>query len=128
MAENYVVKEVLTEDMMDAGEALLRELDQTGVQVDAALWFWDIEGPDWSLKCVSPDVDNFHRHVRLTLNKLSSKHKEMLDGSVRRVMEGSELWRGLKAIAPIPGFNRMRLRKTLIGSHYIQDGLLYRAT
>jgi hypothetical protein len=126
MAENYVVKEVLTEDMVEAGEALLRELDQAGVPVEAALWYWDIEGPDWTLRCICPDAD-FHFHVIRALDKLSSKHKEILHLYVRRAMEGSELWRGLKAIAPIPGFNRQRLRNTLIGNHYIRDGLLYRA-
>ena len=128
MVENFVVKEVLTEDMVDAGEALLRELDNAGVSIDAALWVWDIERPEWRLMCMAPRVDGFYRAVHLAMDKLSSKHQDILDMSVGRVIGGSELARGLKAIEPLPGIHRMRLRTTLLGSHYIKDGLLYRAT
>ena len=128
MAENFVVKEVLTEDMVDAGEALLRELDKAGVPIDAALWVWYVDDPEWRLMFSAPLVENFYREIHLAMDKLSPKHQDILDMSVGYAIEGSELARGLKAIDPLPGIHRQRLRTTLLGSHYIKDGLLYRAT
>ena len=128
MAENFVVKEVLTEDMVEAGEALLRELDKSGVPIAAAIWVWYVEDPEWRLMCAAPELGDFYHEMESALEKLSPKHHDILDMSVGYALEGSELARGLKAIDPLPGIHRKRLRKTPLGSHYIQDGLLYRAT
>jgi hypothetical protein len=127
MPEKFVVKEILTEEMVDAGEALLRELDKARVPIEAALWLYDAEGPDWRLMLTSPCIEDFYPQVYSAEEKLSPSQQDILEDAVRRVVGGSELARGLKAIDPLPGIHRKRLRKTLLGSHYIQDGLLYRA-
>lgn len=41
MAENYVVKEQLTADMIEAGAELTKALDDAGLPVAAAFWLFD---------------------------------------------------------------------------------------
>jgi hypothetical protein len=57
MAEDTVVKEVLTDKMIDAGEALVRELDRRRWPVEDALWLYESDGNRWQLAITSPNLE-----------------------------------------------------------------------
>lgn len=56
MAEEVLVKEVLTAEEIQAGEELLRRLDEADAQVIAAYWIFNPEVGEWHLELVSPQV------------------------------------------------------------------------
>jgi hypothetical protein len=56
MAQEILVKEVLSFDEIDAGEKLLKLLDDTELKVIAAYWVFDLDVGAWRLVFVSPQV------------------------------------------------------------------------
>ncbi len=57
MAEDILVKEPLTREMIDAGQELLRRLDEVGFEVAAAFWLYTSETNRWRLMLAHPGVD-----------------------------------------------------------------------
>jgi len=56
MAENTVVKEQLTDGMIEAGAELTRKLDELGLPLTAAYWYFMPETNEWRLLFASPEV------------------------------------------------------------------------
>ncbi len=56
MAENTVVKDQLTNAMVEAGAELTKKLDEMGVATTAALWLFEPEVNEWRLVFASPEV------------------------------------------------------------------------
>ena len=56
MAEETVVKEPLTTEMVAAGEELTRRLDALGFEVVSSLWLYSTEANQWRLVLASPQV------------------------------------------------------------------------
>jgi hypothetical protein len=133
MAENIVVKEVLTDGMIAAGEELVKGLDVRGWPVEDALWFYDSDNNRWQLMIASPKVDTdgpqqSYSFIRGALDNLpnASSAMNLFDVTVRsptdRLIEviGKQLNTG-------PGIHRRRFRGA-VGGQYIDDALLYRST
>lgn len=57
MAEEILVKESLTKEMIEAGGELLRRLEKTGLEVAAAFWLYTSETNEWRLMLACPSVD-----------------------------------------------------------------------
>lgn len=135
MAENLVVKEQLTADMIDAGEALTRKLDHLRVPITAAFWLFDPEiHDDWRLLFASPDVDekgrqHVYRQIYRALEQLGDNAAVIPLFGIR-LLDGSEkLVRQLQtAVRTGAGISRIRFRKNVADGHYIEDALIYRVT
>src|ERR1039457_6071268 len=56
MAENIVVKEQLTDEMIEAGFQLTQKLDELGLPVSVALWFFLADINEWRLLFASPQL------------------------------------------------------------------------
>jgi hypothetical protein len=54
MAEDVLVKEVLTDKMIEAGRALTEALEQSGSSFAAAFWLYDWENNRWKLTFAFP--------------------------------------------------------------------------
>jgi hypothetical protein len=133
MAEDTVVKEVLTKEMIDAGEGLVRELDNRHWPVEDAFWLYDSDRSRWELIIASPNVDVdgpllSYALIRDSLQQVPQASDAMtyFDVAVRsptdRLIEaiGRERNTG-------PGIHRRRFRGA-VGGQYIDDALVYRAT
>jgi hypothetical protein len=57
MAQEILVKEILSSDEIDAGKELLEQLDNTPLNVIAAYWIFDPDIGTWRLVFVSPQVE-----------------------------------------------------------------------
>ena len=58
MAEEILVKEILSTEQVAAGEKLLRRLDSAKAEVIAAYWVYVPAVTEWHLEFVSPQVEN----------------------------------------------------------------------
>src|SRR5436305_7694379 len=58
MAEETVVKEVLTEDMKSLGASLTRALDEAGWPIVAAFWYYESDENRWELMLTFPRVNS----------------------------------------------------------------------
>ena len=56
MVEEVVVKDTLTEQMVHAGDEILRSLDDAKLAIIAALWMYTPEANIWRLLLASPEV------------------------------------------------------------------------
>jgi len=58
MAEEILVKEILSSTEIEAGEELLKRLDNAKADVIAAYWIYVPEAAEWHLEFVSPQVES----------------------------------------------------------------------
>ncbi len=58
MAEEVLVKEILSEKEIATGEELLKRLDDAKLQILAAYWIFNYEVGVWRLELVSPQVES----------------------------------------------------------------------
>ena len=128
MAENMLVKEALTNEMIDAGAELIANLDHQGWPPAWAFWMFDPERNDWRLILRPPatanenDLESYQR-IRNTL-RATTTPLSLTDVSVRpdpRMLEA--LASGLP-----PGWEERgrRLKRTALKGVYIDDVYLYR--
>ena len=132
MAENTVVKDQLTEPMIQAGAELTRKLDEIGLPTSAALWLFDAEVNEWRLLFASSEVSTqgprqVYGQIRLALQQLGEKAAAAPLSVIGLLDEHTELVRLLKsAMATGPGITRIRFSKNVINGHFIEDALIYR--
>ncbi|MEX2142635.1 MAG: hypothetical protein WD894_25500 [Pirellulales bacterium] len=133
MAEDPVVKEYLSKEMVEAGEGLVRELDRQNWPVEDALWLYNEDRNRWQLVIASPKVESdgslrSYEVIRDSLQRVPQAADAMsyFDVTVRspsdRLIEaiGRERNTG-------PGIHRRRFRGA-VGGQYVDDALLYRST
>lgn len=132
MAENAVVKEQLTDAMIHSGAELTSKLDENGVPIVAALWFFVPEVNEWRLLFASPEVSTqgpraVYEKIRRAVEELGSDAAIPL--SMIAVLDAeADLVRLLKAaIRTGPGISRIRFSKNAVEGHFIDDALIYRA-
>ncbi len=58
MAEEVVVKDQLTSEMLDAGRALVKELVGVNLSLVCALWLYSSESNRWRLMIATPAADS----------------------------------------------------------------------
>ncbi len=134
MAENALVKEQLTQAMIDAGAELTAKLDESGVPVTAAFWFFVPELSEWRLMFASPEVStkgprNVYGQILRAIGELGPKGADV-PLSITAVLDAdADLVRLLKtAIRTVgPALGRVRFSKNVIKGHFIEDALIYRA-
>jgi hypothetical protein len=129
MAEETLVKEALTEDMIAAGADLTRSLDRAHWPVVASLWLFEPETNQWRLILASPAVADegplaAYRHVNQALRSSSSKLS--LD-AVSVVAPSDSLVQVLtSAYRTDSGMEGRRVFRTAINGHFVDDAYVYR--
>lgn len=132
MAENTVVKEMLTSAMVDAGAELTRKLDQIGVPITAALWLFEAELNEWRLVFASPEVTTLgsrdvYDKVRQAIDQLQERAAPVPLSLVTLMDANADLILRLrKALGTGSGISRIRFSKNVIDGHFIDDALIYR--
>ena len=132
MVENSVVKDQLTEAMIEAGAEITRKLDELGVPPDAALWFFMPEVNEWRLLFSSPEVATkgpreVYGKIRLALDELGEKASAAPFSVIGVLDANDDLAKLLRAtLRTGPGISRTRFSKNVINGHFIDDALLYR--
>jgi hypothetical protein len=130
MAEETLVKEVLTDAMISAGADLTRQLDRSHWPVVGALWLYEPEINEWRLLLASPVVGSegplaAYRRVNAALETLLGSRLSLEDISV--VSPEDPRVRALaSAYQTGSEIEGRRVFRSAVNGHYIDDAYVYR--
>lgn len=133
MAENIVVARPLSDAMIDGGDALLRELDRSGMRPSAAFWYLLPETVDWRLFFASAAVQtdgprSVYGTVAASLQHLGAHANGISLSDIGVLDDDAELVKLFRAAVPTgPGPSRIRFARNVVNGHFIEDALVYRA-
>ncbi len=131
MAENTVVKEQLTEEMIEAGAQLTDKLVAMGLPIAAAMWFFRPDINEWRLLFASSDVStagplSVYAKIQEARRALGEKVAAAPFSVIGLLDEKHILVRLLREIraqgVPLP----VRISKDVTNGHFIEDAHIYR--
>jgi hypothetical protein len=130
MAEETMVKELLTSEMIRGGEALTSLLDNTELDVTAAFWFYFIDNMHWNLIFgISQVLKEGPLKAVTTIQSVLSKNPiegvDFLDIIV--LQSDHTMIRRLKALAKTGrAIKSIRISQAIVENVFIQDAYIYR--
>lgn len=128
-----MVKEQLTDAMIDAGAMVMRKLDDLGLDVRSALWMYDVEIEEWRLLFAAPEVEtegpqSVYKTIGRAVDELGADAEDAPFSVIQVLDVNADLYQRLKgAVRFDPERKGKRLRKTVVNGKYIDDALVYRA-
>jgi len=134
MVTEILVKESLSEQMITAGSDLIRRLDEAGLKVSGALWFYETDSNDWRLIIVSPDVrakgvKTVYEEVQAVVRATPDDQPIISLKDISVVDSDDPLISLLKiAIKTDNGISRIRFSRNMINGTLIEDSYIYRLT
>ena len=128
-----MVKEQLMDDMIEAGARLTEKLDELGLPISVAMWFFTPDINEWRLMFASPTVST--KGAREVYEQIEKARKalgaeaECIPLSVIGLIDTNHQLVQLLRIAlhTGPGVSRVRFSKNVINGHFIDDALIYRS-
>lgn len=132
MAEDTMVKEPLTDSMIDIGETVVRKLNEMGLPISAAFWFFDAEINQWLLRVASSEVvtkgpQAVYGRIREAIDQLGPQAPAELLWAVRVLEPDAELVKLLRLMVRTgPGISRVRCTRNAVNGRFIDDVLIYR--
>ncbi len=132
MAKEIFMTQWFSDEMLLAGESLIKRLDEADAKVQAAFWLLDAEDKTWKLTIVSPLVEsegprNYYKRIN-DINKTANSDEAVI--ALHDITVSDTDNRIVKAIKrsvlgnTILGNNR--LGRNTLGGVYIEDMYLYR--
>ncbi|MDP3938051.1 MAG: hypothetical protein Q8R92_07930 [Deltaproteobacteria bacterium] len=134
MAEDTLVKNVLTEGMMKAGADLVRKLDEVEWPVFAAFWLYLPEVNTWKLVLASPRVAlsgprQAYESIQTALATLPDARSQLALSDIEVVDPRHYLVSLLRtAVSTGPTVNGIRFTRNVINGHLIHDAYIYRVS
>ena len=134
MAEDTLVKDVLTDGMIKAGADLVRKLDEAEWPVVAAFWLYLPEQNSWKLVLASPVAEvsgprRAYESIQTALGALPEARGHLALSDIEVVEPQHYLVRALRiAINTGPTINGIRFTRNVINGHLIHDAHIYRVS
>ena|SRR2546425_4877413 len=132
MAEDTLVKDVLTDAMIKAGAELTRKLDQVEWPVLASFWLYMPELNTWKLLLASPVVPlsgprRAYESIQMALATLPDVRAQISLSDIEVVEPRHYLVSLLRtAINTGPTINGIRFTRNVINGQFIHDAYIYR--
>lgn len=133
MAEELLVGEQLTPDMIKSGEFLIAALDKLNLLVKSAFWLLLPDQHVWRLVIASPEVrlsgpKAVYRKVVSALRRLPSEVSPIGAKDISVVEDKDPLVVMLGSIISTgPGVSGIRFSRSVINGQMIEDAYLYRS-
>jgi hypothetical protein len=133
MAENTLVKEQLTDEMIEAGAQLTQKLDEIGLPISVAMWFFLPDINEWRLLFASPQLSvegprEVYKKIEDARKALGAKAERLPFSAIGLMDTNHQLVQLLRiALRTGPGISRVRFSKNVINGHFIDDALIYRS-
>ena len=134
MAEEILVGEHLTPEMIKSGEMLVAALDKMNLLVQGAFWLLLPDQRIWRLMIASPEVRlvgprAVYRKIRSALGRLPPGVASVGTKDISVVDEKTPLFLLMRsAISSGPGISGIRFSRNVINGQLIEDAYLYRVT
>jgi hypothetical protein len=133
MADQTVVKNMLTDLMIKAGEDLIKLIDQSRIQVSASFWLYQSDSNTWRLIIVSPEVASIGpRKMYAKIQALLAKQSEYLPLELKdiSVVGTNDSIASLlrTAIRTGDGISGIRFTENTVNGSFIEDAYIYRMT
>ncbi len=132
MAQDTVVKELLTEAMIRAGAELTKKLDELQWPVLASLWLYLSEGNQWKLVLASPLVASdgpkkSYETIQAALAETPAAAGAVALSDIGVTDSNDQLIQLLHvAIKTGPTVGGIRFTRNVINGHFIEDAYIYR--
>jgi hypothetical protein len=132
MAEEVVVKEILTKEMIESGAELTRLLDRAQLTVSASLWLYIPESNIWRLTIASPEVrtcgpKKVYQKIQSVLSQIPEEQPSVGLKDISVVENDNALISLLRiAIRTGDGISGIRFSKNTINGQFIEDAYIYR--
>lgn len=132
MAREIFITEGLSNDMLLAGDTLIKRLDASGAEVGAAFWLQDGVEKLWEFTLVSPFVDldgprNFYKKINDINESLQSDELMISLHDIRVSGCNNRIVTALKnSVLGNAILGNNRLGRNRIGHVYIEDMYIYR--
>ena len=134
MAEETVVKEMLTQEMVQAGAELTRRLDEAHLEVCASLWLYMPDKNLWRLIVASPAVrqdgpKKVYQQIQTILSKMSDKTWKLPLHDISVVEDSDPLIASLRtSMGTKDGISGKRFSRDTVNGHFIEDAYIYKMT
>jgi len=134
MVTEMVVKESLSEQMIAAGSELIRRLDDAGLNVSGALWFYEPDSNYWRLIIVTAEVSakgikEVYREIQSVLRAIP-EDKSIIGLSDISVVDSNDPLVSLLKVAlkTGAGISGIRFSRNIVNGTLIEDSYIYRLT
>lgn len=134
MAQDILVGDQLTDDMITAGEHVVSALDKLNVLVVGAFWLLLPDQHVWRLVIASPEVRTLgpkavYRKVTAALKRLPQSVQPISTNDITVLEDNSQLVKQLKMLIKTgPTISKIRMSRNVVNGQLIEDALLYRMT
>ena len=134
MAQDILVGDQLTEDMITAGEHVVGALDKLHVLVKGAFWLFLPDQHVWRLVIASPEVRTLgpkavYRKVTAALKRFPPNVQPISTKDITVLEDNNQLVQLLRAFVKTgPTITKIRMSRNVVNGELIEDALLYRMT
>jgi hypothetical protein len=134
VAEEVLVGDQLTPEMIQSGAGLVEALDRLGVIVKGAFWLLSPSERAWRLVIATPEVRTvgpkaIYRKVHAAYTRMPAGIPPVASKDVTVLDDKQPLYQLLRsAVATGPGISGIRFSQNVINGHRIEDAYLYRMT
>ena len=132
MAKEVVVREFLSEPMIEAGKRLIERLDESDSEVQAAFWMFFPDEKCWKLIIASESVEHdgprqFYKRV-VEANKKANESESVVSLHDVSVTDTSDTFVNLLRTAISTGdeISGIRFSRNAINGTFIEDSYIYR--
>lgn len=132
MDSKAMVTTTLTEEMIQAGNALVRELDKRGLDPDAVFWFYFPDVHEWKLviaevKLAAQGPRETYKQIQNAISALGDELHGLALDSVTLAKPDAPIVSLLRvAVGTGPGISGIRFTNNVINGTVIDDAYIYR--
>lgn len=127
-----MVENQLRKELIDAGAALIRKLDESGLQPDAAFWFYFPDAQVWKLVVAEIKVGKngpkeVYRLIQRMLGKGNPEFEELSLDDLALIKPDAPLVTLLRtAVHTGSGVHGIRFSNNVVNGTVIEDAYIYR--
>lgn len=133
MAEDVLVKESISREMISAGERLARYLVESDVPIDALLWLYVPESNAWSFLVASPEVKtngpkSVYQKLRSSIEQMPANDEEGVAWDDIVVVDSNDPMIKLlrQAITTGQAISGIRFSRNVVNGVLIEDAYIYK--
>ena len=129
-----MVREALTQELIESGKSLVQKLDASGAKVDAAFWFYFPDVGTWKLMLSLPALvvegpKKAYRRIQSALGQLPAAERAFSLDDVAIAKPDAAILSLLRvALKTGPGISDIRFTDNVINGVVVNDAYIYRLT